>query len=158
MWHSNKCTICIDVFFLLPLGNGHYLHLHVYVMSAVKTARLIRIEYPLAEQMCFTFWYYMLTWYEYEPNRGMLNVTWKSSTDSIVLWTNSKTTNGRWSFAAININANDNKTHTLAIEGILNPGNYQYSISVDDVSMTIGSCSGISRNVYIIISLNVLSM
>jgi hypothetical protein len=73
-------------------------------MSAVKTARLIRIEYPLAEQMCFTFWYYM---YENEPNRDMLNVIW----DSIVLWTNSKTTNGRWSFAAININANDNKTH-----------------------------------------------
>ena len=125
--------------------------MYVSAMSAVKTARLIRIEYPLAEQMCFTFWYYM---YENEPNRGMLNVTW----DSIVLWTNSKTTNGRWSFAAININANDNKTHTLAIEGILDPGNYHYSISVDDVSMTIGSCSGISRNVYIIISLNVLSM
>jgi hypothetical protein len=123
-------------------------------MSAVMTARLIRIEYPLAEQMCFTFWYYMLTWNEYEPNRGMLNVTW----DSIVLWTNSKTTNRRWSFAAININANDNKTHTLVIEGILDPGNYHYSISVDDVSMTIGSCSGISRNVYIIISLNLLSM
>jgi hypothetical protein len=45
--------------------------------------------------------------YENEPNRDMLNVIW----DSIVLWTNSKTTNGRWSFAAININANDNKTH-----------------------------------------------
>ena len=104
MWHSNKCTICIDVFLLLPLGNGHYLYMYVSAMSAVKTARLIRIEYPLAEQMCFTFWYYM---YENEPNRGMLNVTW----DSIVLWTNSKTTNGRWSFAAININANDNKTH-----------------------------------------------
>jgi len=126
--------------------------------SAVKTARLILIDYPLAYKMCFTFWYYMFTLYEYEPNRGMLNVTWKSSTDSIVLWTNSKTTNRRWSFAAININANDNKTHTLVIEGILNPGNYQYSISVDDVSMTIGSCSGISRNVYIIISLNLLSM
>ena len=122
----------------------------------MKTARLIRIEYPLAEQMCFTFWYYMLTWYE--PNRGMLNVTWKSSTDSIVLWTNPKTTNGRWSVAAININAKDNKTHTLVIEGILDPGVYEYSISVDDVSMTIGSCSGISRNVYIIISLNLLSM
>ena len=139
------------MFLLLPLGNGHYLYLYVSATSAMKTARLIRIEYPLADKMCFTFWYYM---YEYEPNRGMLNVTW----DSIVLWTNSKTINGRWSFAAININANDNKTHTLAIEGILDPGYYQYSISVDDVSMTIGSCSGISRNVYIIISLNLLTM
>jgi hypothetical protein len=86
-------------------------------------------------------------------NRGMLNVTW----DSIILWTNSKTTNRRWSFVAININVNDNKTHTLVIEGILEPGYYQYSISVDDVSMTIGSCSGISKKCFIIININVNS-
>ena len=126
--------------------------------SAVKTARLILIYYPLADKMCFTFWYYIFAVWVLESNRGMLNVTWRSSTDSIVLWTDSKTTNRRWSFVAININVNDNKTHTLVIEGILEPGYYQYSISVDDVSMTIGSCSGISKNVYIIISLNVLSM
>ena len=145
-------------FFFLLLGNGHYLRLQAMATSAVKTARLILIDYPLADKMCFTFWYYMFAVWGLESNRGMLNVTWKSSTDSTVLWTDSKKTNGRWSFAAININANDNRTHTLVIEGTLGPGIYQYSISVDDVSMTIGSCSDISRNVYIIISLNLLSM
>lgn len=109
----------------------------------VKTARLIIREYPLAEKMCFTFWYYIFSLDELESNRGMLNVTLKSNTDMTVLWTKSNTTKGRWSRASINMNANNNKTHTLVIEGIIGPGNVEYTIAVDDVSMTIGSCSGI---------------
>ena len=144
--------------FLLTLGYGHYLRLKVMARSTVKTARLNRIDYPLADKMCFTFWYYMFSLHDHEPNRGMLNITWNSGTDSTVLWTDSKTTNGRWSRASINMNANNDKTHTIVIEGIIDPGTSEYSISVDDVSMKIGSCSGISRNVYIIISLHLLSI
>ena len=122
---------------LLP-GSGYYIFIETSLPRHVNdTARLISQPINKNATMCLNFWYHM-----YGTHIRTLNVYLKSQGSlGTPVWSRTGTRSNQWYSASVDVQGSAG--YQIVFEGVRGTS-YRGDIALDDITVSMGSCSGMA--------------
>lgn len=117
-------------------GSGYYIYIETSSPRRVNdTARIISQPINVNTTMCLNFWYHM-----YGTSVRTLNVYMKvGGSLSPPVWSRTGTRSNQWYSASVDVQSST--SYQIVFEGVRGTS-YRGDIALDDISVSMGSCSG----------------
>lgn len=117
-------------------GSGYYIYIETSSPRRVNdTARIISQPINVNTTMCLSFWYHM-----YGTSVRTLNVYTKvGGSLSPPVWSRTGTRSNKWYQASVDVQSS--RSYQIVFEGVRGTS-YRGDIALDDISVSMGSCSG----------------